>query len=141
MNNKKLIIAFVHATNQRDWDTFDTLVSDQVVRHSSTAGQPSVQTKEQLKQFHKDEGKTFPDIREKIKFMICEDDMVAARITFKGTQLGPMGPYPPSGKKFEADFNCFFRVTDNKISEIWVEYDNLNGLIQLGHYKPPIKFK
>lgn len=134
---KKLITEFVSATNQRDWDEFDSLVFNQVIRHSSTAGQPTVRTKEQLKQFHKDELKTFPDIREEIKFMICEDDMVAARINFRGTQLGHLGPYPPSGKTLNADFNCFFRVTNMKISEIWVEYDNLNGLIQLGHYQPP----
>lgn len=135
--NKKLITEFVSATNQRDWDKFDFLVSNQVIRHSSTAGQPIIRTKQQLIQFHKDELKTFPDIKEEIKFIICENDMVAARINFQGTQMGQMGPYPPSRKKLVADFNCFFRVANKKISEIWVEYDNLNGLIQLGHFHPP----
>lgn len=34
--------------------------------------------------------------------------MVAARINFRGTQLGQMGPFPPGGKVLDADFNYFF---------------------------------
>jgi len=69
--------------------------------------------------------------------MIAENDMVAARINFKGTQKGNLGPFTPSGKVLNADFNCFFQIENFKIKNIWVEYDNLNGLIQLGQYKIP----
>lgn len=26
------------------------------------------------------------------------------------------------------------------LTEMWVEYDNLNGLLQLGHYQPPTEY-
>ena len=69
--------------------------------------------------------------------LIEEGEMVAARIHFKGTQLGPLGPFPASGKRLSADFNCIFRIADNQIAESWVEYDNLEGLLQLGHIQLP----
>lgn len=135
--NKQVIRDFVEATNNKDWPKFDELVADNVLRNTSTSGQPVINSKEKLKLFHLDELQTFPDLREEIVFLIGEGDMVAARIHFSGTQLGQMGPFPPTGRQLIADFNCFFRVSYQKIREIWVEYDNLNGLIQLGHFQLP----
>jgi hypothetical protein len=44
-----------------------------------------------------------------------------------------MGPFPPTGKKFTADFGGFFRIAGDRIAELWVTWDNLAGLAQLGH--------
>jgi predicted ester cyclase len=62
--------------------------------------------------------------------------MVALWSTFSGTQEGQMGPFPPTGKKFTADFGGFFRIEGDKIAELWVTWDNLDGLAQLGHIDP-----
>ncbi|MCW7491019.1 ester cyclase, partial [Leptospira meyeri] len=72
---------------------------------------------------------------EKIELIIEENDLVATRINFLGTQRGSLGNFPPSNRILSASFNCFFRIIDEKISESWVEYDNLYGLVQLGHIK------
>jgi len=135
MNNNKAVVAqFIEATNQRDWDRVMSLVHVDFKRHSSS--EPKlIETNIGLIDFHKAELGTFPDLREKIIFMVEQGEMVAARINFSGTQLGELGPFAPSGRQLVADFNCFFRVTGGRIKESWVEYDNLNGLIQLGHYK------
>ncbi|MGB5302463.1 MAG: ester cyclase, partial [Gemmatimonadota bacterium] len=50
---------------------------------------------------------------------------------------GQMGPFPPSGKQLELPFIGLLRVENGKIAEIWVEWDNLNALAQLGHFPPP----
>ncbi|MER3373680.1 MAG: ester cyclase [Allomuricauda sp.] len=136
MDSKEIVKSFVSATNERDWEKASHFLHSTVKRNSSTYGQPTVAKKEDLIAFHKAELETFPDLVETILFMICENDMVGARINFKGTQLGPLGQFPPSQKTLNADFNCFFKIHNDKIVEIWVEYDILNGLIQLGHYKP-----
>jgi ketosteroid isomerase-like protein len=49
-----------------------------------------------------------------------------------------MGGFPPSGKTLSADFISICRIADGRIAEASVEWDALNGLIQLGHLKPPI---
>lgn len=135
-SNKDIIKEFIQATNNRDWDKLDDLVSMDFIRHSSSDS-AIIDSRDKLKQFHQRELVTFPDIKETILLLIQEGDYVAARLNFQGTQSGDMGPFPATGKKLNADFNCIFKLTNGKISESWVEYDNLNGLIQLGHYKLP----
>lgn len=135
-SNKDIVKEFIQATNNRDWDKLDDLVSMDFIRHSSSDS-AIIDSRDKLKQFHQRELVTFPDIKETILLLIQEGDYVAARLNFQGTQSGDMGPFPATGKKLNADFNCIFKLTNGKISESWVEYDNLNGLIQLGHYKLP----
>jgi steroid delta-isomerase-like uncharacterized protein len=135
-SNKEIIRVFVQATNNKQWELLDELVAEDFTRHSGT-GQPSIKSLDQLKAFHQAELLTFPDISETILQLIEENEFVAARMNFKGTQSGYLGPYPPTGKVLNANFICIFRIAEGKIKESWVEYDNLNGLIQLGHYKLP----
>lgn len=135
-SNKQIVTEFIQATNNRDWNKFEDLVSVDFVRHSSSDS-VIIDSREKLKEFHQRELLTFPDIKETILLLIQEGDYVAARLNFQGTQAGAMGPFPATGNKLNADFNCIFKLTEGKISESWVEYDNLNGLIQLGHYKLP----
>lgn len=133
-SNKEIVSEFIDATNQKDWDMVLKLVHNDFIRHSSSEPK-EIRTNIGLVKFHQEELETFPDILETILFAIEEGDLVAARINFSGTQLGQLINFPPTGKKLTADFNCFFRVTEGRIKESWVEYDNLNGLIQLGHFK------
>ena len=65
-----------------------------------------------------------PDGYQTIKLLVAEGDLVAAWATYKGTQQGPMGPFPPSGRKVEFDFGAVFRIEGGKIAEWWVSPDN-----------------
>lgn len=132
--NKEIVIQFIYATNQRDWEKVLALVHNDFVRHSSSEPK-KIRTNAGLVDFHRAELEIFPDLQETIIFVIEEGELVAARIEFSGTQLGQLLNFAPTGKRLIACFNCFFRVIDGKIKETWVEYDNLNGLIQLGLYK------
>ena len=67
---------------------------------------------------------------------LSEDDLVAFWATWSGTQDGPMGPFPATGKKMELDFGGLHRVADGKIVESWMTWDNLTGLTQVGLYPP-----
>ena len=48
-----------------------------------------------------------------------------------------MGPYAPSGRVMTADYLAIYRLVGGRIAEAWVEWDNLAGLVQLGHFAPP----
>ncbi|HMR81502.1 MAG TPA: ester cyclase [Niabella sp.] len=132
--NKEIISEFIEATNSKNWERVLELTHLDFIRHSSSFPYEII-SNAALIDFHKQELETFPDMRENILLIIEEEELVAARIHFSGTQYGKLGDYPPTGKKLDACFNCFFRVVNGLIKETWVEYDNLNGLIQLGHYK------
>jgi len=68
---------------------------------------------------------------------VAEGDMVAVHSGFRGTQHGPLGTLPVSGRPLSADFISIYRVEDGLIAEAWVEWDSLSGLIQLGHVAAP----
>ena len=61
--------------------------------------------------------------------------MVAVRINFTGTQLGQLINFAPTDKRLTAEFKCFFRVTEGKIKEAWVEYALYMDLFNSGTSK------
>lgn len=134
--NKALIRTYVEAINQRDWRRIDELLAPDFVRHSTTAGQPGIRSRDQFRDFLAGESGTFSDARETIHFLVAEEDKVAVHSGFCGTQSGPLGPYPPSGRLWSADFISIYRIADGRIAEAWVEWDCLGGLYQLGHLTP-----
>ncbi len=63
--------------------------------------------------------------------------MVAVMARYIGTQTGQMGPFPPSDKRVELPFMAILRIENDKIVELWVEWDNVSILTQLGHMPTP----
>jgi len=134
-HNKAVVRAFVEAVNKKDWRRLDELVASDFARHSNSA-QPQIRSRKQLREFLTGEANTFPDGHETIHFLVAEGDKLAVHSGFRGTQSGPMGPFPASGRTLSADFISIYRVSDGRIAEAWVEWDCLNSLIQLGHFAP-----
>jgi len=79
-----------------------------------------------------------PDQKVVNEMLIAEGDKVAAYATYSGTQTGPMGGFPATGKSVNFKFLGFFRIEEGRIAEIWVEWDNLNMLTQLGLFPPQV---
>jgi steroid delta-isomerase-like uncharacterized protein len=131
--NKEIVRAFVAAINAQDWARVADLVAADFVRHSQAAGQPGVHSRDDLIRFLRAELETFPDAHESIADVLAEGDRVAVRHSFRGTQTGPLGPFPPSGRVMTADYLAIYRIAGGKIAEAWAEWDNLSGLRQLGH--------
>lgn len=130
--NKSIVRAFVDAINAQDWQRVLDLLADDFRRHSTAAREP-VESSKDLVAFLQAEVLTFPDASETLLDLVAEGDKVAARHHFRGTQLGPMGGFPPSGKVLEATYIAIYRLENQRIAEAWVEWDNLSGLKQLGH--------
>jgi steroid delta-isomerase-like uncharacterized protein len=131
--NKAVVQTFVAAVNAQDWDRVAEVVAADFVRHSHAGGSPGVRSRGELLRFLQGEFETFPDAHEGIEDMLAEGDRVAVRHRFRGTQRGPMGPYPPSGRVLLADYLAIYRLCGGLIAEAWAEWDNLSGLAQLGH--------
>jgi steroid delta-isomerase-like uncharacterized protein len=130
---RQTLQAFLDAINAQDWIRLGSLVAADFVRHSVAAGDPGVRSRADLVAFLRREFEVFPDARETILDMFAEDEKVAVRHHFQGTQLGAMGSYPPTGKSMTGEYIAIYRVRNGLILEAWVEWDNLAGLRQLGH--------
>lgn len=135
--NKELIRKFVEAINAQDWRALRNVLHPDFRRHSHAAGDAAIEEGEDLVRFLRAEYEIFPDGRETIEDMIAEGDRVAVRHRFTGTQQGPMGPYPATGKTMSSEYISIYRIQDDRIAEAWAEWDNLSALEQLGHNPNP----
>ena len=48
-----------------------------------------------------------------------------------------MGDFPATGNAVQAPFLAMFRIESGRIAELWVEWDNVAMLSQLGLFPPP----
>jgi steroid delta-isomerase-like uncharacterized protein len=131
--------AMVEAINDRDLERLDALIADDVVRHSQATPEVEVRSLDDFKQFLRSDFAMVPDSRIDCPMVIAQGDLVASWCTYEGTQEGAMGPFPPSGRQMRLDFSGFLRFQDGQIAEMWVTWDNLAALSQLGHYPPPLE--
>jgi steroid delta-isomerase-like uncharacterized protein len=135
--SEEVVLRMIEAINTRNFDALDEVVSPAVRRYSGATPEVQVGNLDEFKAFLHADLASVPDAMQEINQMFSSGDMVALHATYTGTQTGPMGPFPPSGKQLELPFIGLLRVESGKIAEIWVEWDNLNALAQLGHFPPP----
>lgn len=134
--NKELVGHFTEATNAADWDALAEIVAEDFTRHSAATAGPPVASRDEFVQLQESFLLSFPDQHVSIQRMIAEGDYVAARATYTGTQTGPMGEFPATGRTVEAPFMAMFRIEKGQVAELWVEWDNLAMLTQLGLFPP-----
>jgi steroid delta-isomerase-like uncharacterized protein len=75
---------------------------------------------------------SFPDLQIHIDLLIAEDDLVVARWTMEGTNLGSWGGQQPSGKQARFCGVNFFRFAQGRVVEIWNHRDDLGLMQQVG---------
>jgi predicted ester cyclase len=135
--NEDIVLRMIEAVNTRDFDALDDVVSPTVRRYSGATPEVQVTSLDDFKAFLHADLAAVPDAMQEVNLIFSSGDMVAVHEIYRGTQTGQMGPFPPSGRSLELPFIGLLRVEDGKIAEIWVEWDNLNALAQLGHFPPP----
>ncbi|MFQ5555188.1 MAG: ester cyclase [Acidimicrobiia bacterium] len=124
-------------------DTGDLTVSVELrapdsARHSqATTEMPEIRGREAMLAFLEATFAAFPDWHDEIELMVAEGDKVAYVTTGTGTNTGPMGPMPPTGKPVSVVNHITQRIEDGRIAETWIEWDNLAVLAQLGLFPPP----
>jgi steroid delta-isomerase-like uncharacterized protein len=119
--------------NARRLDLLDDILGPDLVRHCQATPQLSITSREQFKDFLRQDAETFPDNVQTFTQVLVDADRAAVWATYEGTQQGAMGPFPPSGRRARFDFAGVFRIEDGRIAEMWVVWDNVTVLSQLGH--------
>lgn len=134
--NKNLVRRFIEVSNAAEWDRLSEFVAPDFRRHSTATAGPPIRSLETFVSLQKSFLSAFPDQHVRLNNMIAEGDFVAIRADYLGTQTGPMGNLPATGKSVDGPFIAFFRIDSGKIAELWVEWDNVAMLSQLG-FPPP----
>lgn len=141
--NKALVQRIHTEVSKGNIEIFDKVLLPDYVRHCQ-AMPPELQElhgTDQFKLFVKDFLRAVPDCKDSVLFIIAEGDKVAYVTTTTGTQTGPMGELPASGKEFTLTNIVIHRFVDGKIAETWVSWDNVAMLTQLGFFPPTAQNK
>ena len=135
--NIALVESMIRTVNERRLDELHHFVAADVKRHSAATPGVVVTNLDEFRAFLEADIASTPDSRQTIEHIFGSGDFVAVRVTLEATQTGQMGPFAPSGKRMRIPFLGILRIESDRIAEIWVEWDNLNALSQLGHFAPP----
>jgi predicted ester cyclase len=134
--NKTLVLAALSAIQDQKFDDLDQFFAGDYLRHCQATPDAQVTSLDDFKAFLRADRETLPDQVLTVQRLVAEGDMVAFWMSYSGTQLGPMGPLPPTGGRIEVDIAGIHRVVGGRIAESWVTWDNLTALAQLGLWPP-----
>ena len=122
-----------------DLEAFKFAISPNYTRHCQAMppGLQELHGTEVFFTFIEDFIRAAPGYTDSLSNMIAEGDRVAYVSTMTGTQTGPMGGFPATGKTFTLVNIIMQRLDKGKIVETWVSWDNVAFLSQLGLMSGP----
>ena len=110
----------------------DEIIALDAVSHDPAAPPGSLPGPEGFKRVVRMLQSAFPDHHTTIEEMIAEGDKVVMRGTLSGTHRGDFLGIPPTGKHFTMTQIHIFRLVDGKVTDHWVNRDDLGMMQQLG---------
>jgi predicted ester cyclase len=113
-----VVLRMIKAVNRRAFDALDDLIAADVVQHCAATPDIEVRSLEAFKAFLLRDLAAVPDADQEPNLVFSNGHLVAAHVTYRGTQDGQMGPFPPSGRKLDIPFIGILRIEDGKIAEI-----------------------
>jgi steroid delta-isomerase-like uncharacterized protein len=120
------------AMNSRQLDLLDDIVADDFVRHCQATPDFDVRSRDDFKEFLRQNTASFPDNVQTFVQVVVEGERAGIWVTYEGTQTGAFGPFPASDRKVNFDFGGIARAQDGKLAELWVTWDNMTIMGQLG---------
>jgi steroid delta-isomerase-like uncharacterized protein len=129
---RDLLRRLEEAMNSRQLELLDDIVADDFVRHCQATPDFDVRSRDDFKEFLRQNTASFPDNVQTFVQVVAEGDRAGIWVTYEGTQSGPFGPFPASDRTISFDFGGIIRAQDGKLAELWVTWDNMAILSQLG---------
>ena len=117
--------------NEGDIAAIDELFATTVAFHDSAAPGGNIRGTSNLKQFFTDLHTAFA-MHFTVEDMFAEGERVACRWTGHFIHRGEFAGIPPTGKEAIVPGMGIFKIAGGKIEEVWVNFDALGLMIQLG---------
>ena len=128
--NKELIRHYLEGVDSYNIEIFDEVFSSDCRIYFPGSFEPL--SREQTKQLVSGFFKVFENITHKFEDIIADGDKVLARTTNSATHTGEFMGIAPTGKTVQFGELHFFRISEGKIVEAWLQEDFLWMYQQLG---------
>ena len=130
-DNAGLVVSFYEAVhNAHDLTVLDTAVDSAVV--SRWSGLPEMHGSPELRAALAADLAGFPDHSMELDQVVADGKDVASRWTYRGTHTGEYYGIPATGRSIVSTVVCFDRISNGKVAENWVVFDNYDVMRQLG---------
>ncbi len=133
IDSKSIALRFVEAMGSGDVEAAASLVAEGLVNHAAI---PEAQGREGLRTIARKIRKAFPDAAWKLEDIIVEGDRAVCRLTFTGTNTGPVEfvrmPHAATGRSVRFEQIHIFRVENGLVVESWACRDDIALMRQLG---------
>ena len=130
--NKSIVRRWIEqGWNQGNLAVVNELYAADVVQHDPSSPVP-VTSAEALRQYVAAFKSALPDLHFSVDDLLAEGDKVMWCFTSRGTHQGPLMGIPATGRTATVTGMVLFRLVDNKIAEVWVNFDTLGMLQQMG---------
>ena len=116
--------------NKGNFDVALEVFSDDYLRHDlrPSPAQPGAAGQRKVAA---DFRAAFPDLTTTVELVLGDGDLVAARWTMDGTNTGPWGDQPPTGRHVRFSGVNIFRLAGGRVVEVWNHRDDLGVQQQL----------
>lgn len=112
----------------------DEILTSDFVSHVNGQDMPGAEGAKQLATAIRT---AFPDLRITHHEAIVSGNRVAIRWTTDATHRGDYFGVPPTGKQIHVEGLDLFHIRDGKIAEVWIVFDNLSVMQQMGVVPQP----
>ncbi len=127
----QLLDRYMETINNVDMDLIDEIISPDYVLRSPMFPEPIVGI-EGYKAMVINTAVIFPDIHAEINDIVIRGDELWGRFTLSGTNTGPIGKLPPTGKPFQISGLAITTVADGMIISDETQWNVLDMFQQLG---------
>ena len=133
---KIILDKYMETINGADLDLVDEIIAPGFELHSPFFQEP-LKGIENYKAFVKNTAKSFSDFNATIEDIVIKGDKVWGRFSMEGTNTGPLGPFPATGKKFHISGLAVSHVVNGKIVRDETFWNVLEFYQQLGFTLTP----
>jgi steroid delta-isomerase-like uncharacterized protein len=131
--NVETVRRYWEAHNRGDLDTLATFVAPDAVT-TDRARDLTFHGPEGMRAFKQGLLTAFPDLIGTMERVVDAGDIVVCQEIAHGTNIGPLGPLPPTGRRFSLPVCVVFRFNAHgRMQSADFYWDQLTMLTQLGH--------
>ncbi len=131
-HNRLVARRWIDAFNERDDAGEASARTADYIAHAPDSIQPEALDSDAWVEFLGGFLEGFPDLHLEVQDSSADDQMVAQRILFTGTQTGPFRGLPPTGRRVRFSGLEINRMADGKVAEHWFQLDSVTLFEQLG---------